>query len=110
MKDIDYRVYEALALFNNFKMHGTEVIYSLNTGRQLYLHNSKVYWIDLNDDVFFSLRGYDTNLTRSRINAGLKLNDCKVFKRLGNNYILLSNGSIKDIDINKEYSLSELLR
>ena len=109
MRDIDKNVYEALVRFNNFKSGGTEVFNSIDTGRQVYLHGSKVYWIDLNDDVFFCFRGYDTNVTRARINAGLALSNCKIVKSKGNNYILLSNGDKQEIDINKEYSLSALL-
>jgi hypothetical protein len=109
MRGIDYNIYEALRNFNDLKLRSTSVLCSINTGRQVYLHNSKVYWIDLSDDVFFSLRGYDTNVTRNRINAGLKLSNCKVVKRSGKNYIQLSNGMMKEIDILKEYSLSKLL-
>lgn len=109
MRDVDRNVYEALRDFNNFELGGTQVFHSINTGRQVYLHGSKVYWIDLNHNVFFSLGGYDTNVTRARINAGLKLSNCRIVKRSGKNYIQLSNGMMKEIDIDTEYSLSKLL-
>lgn len=95
MRAINEEMSAAVAAHNNFKLSNTEVIASEDGNVFVYLHGNKIY-MEVNGKASFTLAGWNTPTTRSRLNAlGVDIKQ--------RNFAALHNG--KEIDVNKWYNV-----
>lgn len=95
MRTINKKMSAAVAAHKNFKLSNTEVVASEDGNVYVYLHGNKIY-MEVDGKESFSLAGWNTNTTRSRLNAlGVDIKQ--------RNFTALHNG--KGIDVNKWYNV-----
>lgn len=95
MRNIDEKMCAAVAAHKNFKLSNTEVVASEDGNVYVYLHGNKIY-MEVDGKESFSLAGWNTNTTRSRLNAlGVSVSQ--------KNFAPMYNG--KEIDCNKWYNI-----
>ncbi len=64
MRQITRKAVEALLVGSRYKNSNTEV-----RDKAMYLHGNKIAWFDLNDQLWISNCGYETNTTKERLNG-----------------------------------------
>lgn len=93
MREIEKKMCVAIACGHNMRSGNTAVIND-ESGTKVYLHGHNIWTRDNNGVESFSLCGWNTNTTRSRLNA-IGVNVCQ------RNFIPLYNG--REIDAYKRY-------
>ena len=102
MRKIEKQMNFAISNKGDFRKDNTEVVYNSNTNcSSVYLHGHQIATLDHNNQALkLSSCGYQTNTTKSRLNAILDEIDygCKVFQKNWNWFVSYNNETTSFFD------------